>query len=326
VKLPRRQFLHLAGAAAALPVVSRVAKAQTYPSRPIHLLVGLAAGGATDVAARIVAEWLSQQFDQQFVVENRTGAAGNLATEAVINSPPDGHTLLFGGPNSAISAALHKNLRFNFPQDVVAVASVMRFPNLMVVSPSVPARTVQEFIDYAKANPGRLSMASTGVGASPHLSGELFKFMAKIEMVHVPYRGSTAAYPDLITGKVHVFFDNLGGPVLELVRSGKLRALGVTTARRWDALSDIPAIAETVPGYEVSIWYGIFAPKDTSGEIVAALSRSINAGLADSKVRGRLAEGGGAPMPMTPGEFGKFVRDDAEKWRKVIAFAKLSAD
>jgi tripartite-type tricarboxylate transporter receptor subunit TctC len=326
VKLPRRQFLHLAGAAAALPVVSRVAKAQTYPSRPIHLLVGLAAGGATDVAARIVAEWLSQQFDQQFIVENRTGAAGNLATEAVINSPPDGHTLLFGGPNSAISAALHKNLRFNFPQDVVAVASVMRFPNLMVVSPSVPARTVQEFIDYAKANPGRLSMASTGVGASPHLSGELFKFMAKIEMVHVPYRGSTAAYPDLITGKVHVFFDNLGGPVLELVRSGKLRALGVTTARRWDALSDIPAIAETVPGYEVSIWYGIFAPKDTSGEIVAALSRTINAGLADSKVRARLAEGGGAPMPMTPGEFGKFVRDDAEKWRKVIAFAKLSAD
>ena len=326
MKLPRRQFLHLAGAAAALPVLSRVAKAQTYPSRPVHLLVGLAAGGATDVAARIVAEWLSQQFDQQFVVENRTGAAGNLATEAVINSPPDGHTLLFGGPNSAISAALHKNLRFNFPQDVVAVASVMRFPNLMVVSPSVPARTVQEFIDYAKANPGRLSMASTGVGASPHLSGELFKFMAKIEMVHVPYRGSTAAYPDLITGKVHVFFDNLGGPVLELVRSGKLRALGVTTARRWDALSDIPAIAETVPGYEVSIWYGIFAPKDTSGEIVAALSRSINAGLADSKVRARLAEGGGAPMPMTPGEFGKFVRDDAEKWRKVIAFAKLSPE
>jgi tripartite-type tricarboxylate transporter receptor subunit TctC len=326
VKLPRRQFLHLAGAAAALPVLSRVAKAQTYPSRPVHLLVGLAAGGATDVAARIVAEWLSQQFDQQFVVENRTGAAGNLATEAVINSPPDGHTLLFGGPNSAITAALHKNLRFNFPQDVVAVASVMRFPNLMVVSPSVPATTVQEFVDYAKANPGRLSMASTGVGATPHLSGELFKFMAKIEMVHVPYRGSTAAYPDLITGKVHVFFDNLGGPVLELVRSGKLRALGVTTARRWEALSDIPAIAETVPGYDVSIWYGIFAPKDTSGEIVAALSRSINAGLADSKVRARLAEGGGAPMPMTPGEFGKFVRDDAEKWRKVIAFAKLSAD
>ena len=326
MKLPRREFLHLAGAAAALPAVSRVAKAQTYPSRPVHLLVGLAAGGATDVAARIVAEWLSQQFDQQFIVENRTGAAGNLATEAVINSPPDGHTLLFGGPNSAISAALHKNLRFNFPQDVVAVASVMRFPNLMVVSPSVPARTVQEFIDYAKANPGRLSMASTGVGASPHLSGELFKFMAKIEMVHVPYRGSTAAYPDLITGKVHVFFDNLGGPVLELVRSGKLRALGVTTARRWDALSDIPAIAETVPGYDVSIWYGIFAPKDTSGEIVAALSRSINAGLADSKMRARLAEGGGAPMPMTPGEFGKFVRDDAEKWRKVIAFAKLSPE
>lgn len=326
MKLPRRQFLHLAAAAAALPVVPRVAKAQTYPSRPVHLLVGLAAGGATDVAARIIAEWLSQQFDQQFVVENRTGAAGNLASEAMINSPPDGHTLLFGGPNAAISASLHKNLRFNFLQNVVAVASVMRFPNLMVVSPSLPAGTVQEFIDYARANPGRLSMASTGVGASPHLSGELLKFMTKIEMVHVPYRGSTAVYPDLMTGKVHVFFDNLGGPVLELVRSGKLRALGVTTARRWESLPDIPAIAETVPGYEVSIWYGIFAPKNTSGEIVAALSRSINAGLNDSKVRARLVEGGGAPMPMTSGEFGKFVRDDAEKWRKVIDFAKLSAD
>jgi tripartite-type tricarboxylate transporter receptor subunit TctC len=326
VKLPRRQFLHLAAAAAALPVVPRVAKAQTYPSRPVHLLVGLAAGGATDVAARIVAEWLSQQFDQQFVVENRTGAGGNLANEALINSPPDGHTLLFGGPNAAISALLHKNLRFNFLQDVVAVASVMRFPNLMVVPPSLPANTVQEFIAYARANPGRLSMASTGVGASPHLSGELLKFMTKIEMVHVPYRGSTAAYPDLMTGKVHLFFDNLGGPVLELVRSGKLRALGVTTATRWEALSDIPAIAETVPGYEVSIWYGIFAPKNTSPEIVAALSRSINAGLSDSKVRARLVEGGGAPMPMTSGEFGKFVRDDAEKWRKVIEFAKLSAD
>jgi tripartite-type tricarboxylate transporter receptor subunit TctC len=326
VKLPRRQFLHLVAAAAAPPVVSRVAKAQTYPSRPVHLLVGLAAGGATDVAARIVAEWLSQQFDQQFVIENRTGAAGNLANEAVINSPPDGHTLLFGGPNAAISASLYKNLRFNFLQDVVAVASVMRFPNLMVVSPSFPAKTVQEFIDRARANPGRFSMASTGVGASPHLSGELLKFMTGIEMVHVPYRGSTAAYPDLMTGKVDLFFDNLGGPVLELVRAGKLRALGVTTATRWDTLSDIPAIAETVPGYEVSIWYGVFAPKNTPLEIVAALNRSINAGLADAMMRARLVEGGGAPMPMNSGEFGKFIRDDAEKWRKLIEFAKLSAD
>jgi tripartite-type tricarboxylate transporter receptor subunit TctC len=324
MKLPRRQFLSLAASAAA--VGSRGARAQAYPTRPVHLIVGLAAGGGTDLVARIMAERLWRHFGQQFVVENRTGMAGNLASQFVLSSPPDGHTLLFTGAATTISAAIYKTLPFDFLQDSVPVGGVMRFPNLMVVPPSLPVKTVQDFIDYAKANPGKLSMASSGVGASPHLSGELFKFMTKIEMVHVPYRGSTAAYPDLMTGKVHLFFDNLGGPVLELVRSGKLRALGVTTARRWEALSDIPAIAETVPGYEVNIWYGIFAPKNTSPEIVAALSRSINAGLSDSKVRARLVEGGGATMPMTSGEFGKFVRDDAEKWRRVIEFAKLSAD
>jgi len=326
MKPARRTFLHLATGAAALPSFARLAHAQAYPTRPVHMLVGLAAGGPTDVAARILAEWLSEQFGQQFVVENRTGMAGNLANQAALAAPPDGYTLLFTGPNSTISAALYKKLPFNFLQDSVAIASMMRFPNLMVVPPSLPVKTVQEFIDYAKAHPGQLSMASSGVGASPHLSGELFKFMTKIDMVHVPYRGSSAAYPDLITGKVHLLFDNLSGPALELIRSGQLRVLGVTAASRWESLSDVPAIAETVPGYDVTIWYGLFAPKNTPAEIVAALSRSVNAGLSDPKLLARIAEGGGAPMRMTPEQFRQFVKDDTEKWRKVIEFAGISAD
>jgi tripartite-type tricarboxylate transporter receptor subunit TctC len=252
--------------------------------------------------------------------------AGNLANQAVVNALPDGHTLLFTGPNSSISASLYKKLPYNFLRDTIAVGSMMRFPNVMVVPPSLPAKTVRDFIDYAKANPGQVSMASSGVGASPHLSGELFKFMTKIDMVHVPYRGSAAAYPDLVSGKVHVLFDNLGGPVLELARSGKLRMLGVTTPGRWAALPDVPAVAETVPGYEVIIWYGMFAPKNTSPEIVTALNRRINAGLSDPKVVVRIVEGGGVPMPTTTEEFGKFVSDDVEKWRKVIEFAGISAD
>jgi tripartite-type tricarboxylate transporter receptor subunit TctC len=305
---------------------SRTAKAQAYPTRPVHLLVGFAAGGGTDIAARIVADWLSQYFGQQFVVENRTGMGGNLATQIVANSPPDGLTVLFTGPNSTISTTLYKKLPFNFLQDMVAVGSVMRFPNLMVVPPSLPVMTVKEFIDYAKAHPGELSMASSGVGASLHLSGELFKLMAKIDMVHVPYRGAAAAYPDLMTGKVHMLFDNLGRPVLELVQGGKLRALGVTAAKRWASLPQIPAIAETVPNYQVDIWYGIFAPKNTTPEVVEALNRAINAGLTDPKVMARLAEGGGAPMLMSPVEFGKFTVDDVQKWRKVIEFAGVSTD
>jgi tripartite-type tricarboxylate transporter receptor subunit TctC len=326
MQLARRTFLHLAAGAAALPATARLARAQAYPARPVHVLVGLAAGGGTDVAARILAEWLADQLHQQFVVENRTGMGGNLANQAALAAPPDGYTLLFTGPNSTISAALYKKLPFNFLQDSVAIAGMMRFPNLMVVPPSLPVKTVQEFIDYARAHPGQLSMASSGVGASPHLSGELFKFMTKIEMVHVPYRGSAAAYPDLITGKVHLLFDNLGGPVLELIRSGQLRVLGVTTASRWETLPDVPTVAETVPGFDVTIWYGLFAPKRTPPEIVAALSRSVNAGLSDAKVLSRIAEGGGAPMRMTPEQLTQFVKDDTDKWRKVIEFAKISAD
>jgi tripartite-type tricarboxylate transporter receptor subunit TctC len=326
MKLPRRTFLHLAAGAVALPAVSRIAWAQSYPTQSVRLIVGLAAGGPTDVVARVVAEWFSEHFGQQFIVENRTGVAGNLAIEAVVNSPADGYTLLFGGPNITIGASLYKRLPFKVLQDLAPVGSVMRLPNLMVVPPSLPVKTVSEFIDYAKANSGQLSMASSGVGASPHLSGELFKFMSKIDMVHVPYRGSAAAYPDLLTGRVHVLFDNLGGPVLDMVRTGKLRALGVTSSSRWESLPDIPAVAESVPGYEVNVWYGIVAPRNTPPQILATLNRALNIALADPKVIARFAENGGKPMPMTTGEFGKFIADDVEKWRKVVAFAGISAE
>jgi tripartite-type tricarboxylate transporter receptor subunit TctC len=321
----RREFFQGAAAMGAL-AMSGQPVAQAYPGRPVHILVGLAAGGPTDVAARVIAEWLSQKLGQQFVVENRTGMGGNLANQALINSPPDGYTLLFSGPTSTISASLYKKLPFNFVRDTVPVAAIMRFPNLMVVPTSLPVTSVAEFIAYAKAHPGELSLASSGVGASPHLSGELFKFMTKVDLVHVPYRGSAAAYPDLMTGKVHVLFDNLSGPVLELVRGGKLRALGVTSAQRWPATPDIPAIAETVPGYQVDIWYGMYAPRATPAPIVAALNAAVNAGLEDAHVKARIAEGGGLPMPMTPAEFGQFTLDDIEKWRKVVEFAGVSAD
>ena len=326
MKPARRQFLHLTASAAVLPVLPHAARGQAYPTRPVHILVGLAAGGPTDTAARVMAEWFSQQFKQQFIVENRTGMGGNLANQAVFSSLPDGHTLLFTGPNTTISTALYKKLPYNLFQDSTAVGSMMRFPNIMVVPPNLPIKTVKELIDYAKARPGELSLASSGVGASPHLSGELFKFMTNIDMVHVPYRGSSAVYPDLISGKVHMLFDNLSGPVLQLIQSGQLRALGVTSASRWESLPDMPAIAETVPGYEVTIWYGMFAPRSTSPEIVEALNRSINAALGNPQVLARIVEGGGRPMPMTIAEFGKFVRDDVEKWRKVVEFAKISAD
>jgi tripartite-type tricarboxylate transporter receptor subunit TctC len=322
----RRRILQLTVGAAAVLLVPRSVWAQPYPSRPVRLIVGLTAGGPTDVAARVMAEWLSQQFGQQFIVENRTGMGGNLANQAVMGSPPDGHTLLFAGPTATIGAVLYRNQPYNVLRDAVPIASMARFPNLMVVSKSLPVKTVAEFIDYAKAHPGQLSLASSGVGASPHLSGELFKFMTNTDIVHVPYRGSSAAYPDLVTGKVHVLFDNLSGPVLELVKSGQLTALGVTTASRWESVPEIPAIAETVPGYEVVIWYGIFAPKGTPVEIVTALNRSVNAGLSDPKVIARIAEGGSVPMAMTPAELAKFVADDVEKWRKVVEFARISVD
>jgi tripartite-type tricarboxylate transporter receptor subunit TctC len=325
MKLPRRRFLHLVTGAAALPAVSHLAWALDYPTRPVHIVVGLAAGGPTDLVARIISQWLSEHMSNQFAVENRTGAGGTLATETVINASPDGYTLLFAGPTVTISASLYKKLS-NVLDELTPIGMVMRVPNLMVVTPSLPVRTVKEFIDYARANPGQLSMASSGVGASPHLSGEYFKFMAKIDMVHVPYRGSAAAYPDLISGKVQVLFDNLGGPVLQMVRAGTLRALAVTSAQRWPLLPDMPTVAETVPGYDVNVWYGMFAPRNTPPEIVTLLNAAIKNAVAEPKIVARFKEDGGAPTTMSPQEFAKFVAEDKANWHKMVEVAGISAE
>jgi tripartite-type tricarboxylate transporter receptor subunit TctC len=324
--LGRRRFLRLASATTALVALPCAARAEAYPTRPVRILVGLAAGGPTDVAARILADWLSQHLGQQFIVENRTGMGGNLAAQALATSAADGYTLMFTGPNVTISASLYKKLPYDLLRDTVAVGAMMRFPDVMVVTPSLPVHSVAELIDHAKANPGKLSFASSGIGASPHLAGELFKSMTGVNMLHVPYRGSSAVYPDLVSGRVQVFFDNLSGTVLGLIHEGKLRALGVTSAARWPSLPELPAVAEIVPGYEVIVWYGVFAPRSTSPALVDALNKGINAALADPGVRARMADIGGEPMPMTPAELDAFVRADIAKWRKVIEFAKISAD
>jgi tripartite-type tricarboxylate transporter receptor subunit TctC len=320
----RRAFLHLAAAGAAL-AAPNAASALDYPTRPVHMIVGLAAGGPTDLVARLIGQWLSEHFGNQFVIENRTGAGGTLATETVINAPADGYTLLFAGPTVTISASLYKKLS-NVLDQLSPVGIVMRVPNIMVVTPSLPVKTVQEFIDYAKANPGQISMASSGVGASPHLSGEYFKFLAKIDMLHVPYRGSAGAYPDLLSGKVQVLFDNLGGPVLEFVRAGKLRALGVTSEKRWPLLPDVPAIAETVPGYDVNVWYAMFAPRGTPPDIVALLNTALKNAVADQKIVARFAEDGGVPTTMSVEAFTKFVADDKAQWHKMVEAAGLTAE
>jgi tripartite-type tricarboxylate transporter receptor subunit TctC len=299
--------------------------AAEYPSRPVQMVVGFTAGGGVDIVARMLCDRLSQNLGQRCVIENRAGMGGNLAAQSVINSRPDGYTLLFAAPNNAIAASLYKRLPYDFLRDTVPVAGVMRLTNLMVVPPSLPVRSVQDFIDYAEANRGKLSMASSGHGTSVHLSGELFKAMTKIEMVHVPYRGGSAAYADLITGKVHVLFGNLTGSI-EFVRAGQLRALGVTAAKRWAALPDIPTIAETVPDYEADAWYGVVAPKGTPSEIVDLLNKAISAVLAEKQMHARFTEAGGVPMPMTPAAFGKLVADETEKWRKVVEFAGVSVE
>jgi tripartite-type tricarboxylate transporter receptor subunit TctC len=315
----------LAAVAGACVLSAAPVGAADYPARPVQLVVGLAAGGATDAAARLLGEWLTRSLGQRVVIENRPGMGGNLAAQTAINARPDGHTLLFVGPNNAIATSIYKRLPFDFVRDTVPVAGLMRLTNLMVVPPSLPVTTVQQFIDYARANPGKLSMASTGVGTSVHLSGELFKAMTKIDMVHVPYRGSSPAYPDLLTGKVHVLFGNLTGSI-ELVQAKQLRGLGVTSAKRWESLPDMPTIAETVPGYEADVWYGIVAPKGTSPEIVAILNKAINEGLTDPAMRARFEQVGGVPMPMSPSDFGKMIADETEKWRKVVQFAGVSVD
>jgi tripartite-type tricarboxylate transporter receptor subunit TctC len=321
----RTALLHLPAISLALAGTARRASALDYPTRPVRIIVGLAAGGPTDLVARIVAQWLSEHSSNQFAVENRTGAGGTLATEIVINAPADGYTLLFAGPTVTISSLLYKKLA-NVLDELAPVGVVMRVPNIMVITPSLPVRSVREFIDYAKANPGKLSMASSGVGASPHLSGAYFMSLTGIDMVHVPYRGSAGAYPDLISGKVDVLFDNLGGPVLQMVRAGQLRALAVTSARRWPLLPDLPTIAETVPGYDVNVWYGMFAPKNTPPEIIAQLNAGLANVVADPKVAARLAEDGGLPSPVPVAELGKFLVDDQARWRKMVEAAGLTAE
>jgi tripartite-type tricarboxylate transporter receptor subunit TctC len=308
-----------------LATAAAPAQAADYPNRPVRWLIGFAPGGPVDIVARIMAQWLSERLGQQFVVENRAGSGGNLAAAAAVNATPDGYTLLFVAPNNAISASLYKRLSYDFMRDTVPVAGIMRLTNMMVVPTSLPVKTVQEFIDYCKANPGKVAYASSGNGTSVHMSAELFKAMTKVEMIHVPYRGSALAYPDLISNKVQTIFDNLPG-ALEQVRAGTLRGLGVTSPQRWPGVPDIPAIAETVPGFESVGFYGISAPKGTPPEIIAVLNKAVGEALQDPKLVARLADLGGQPMPMTPAEFGKLIADETEKWRKVVEFAGVSVD
>jgi tripartite-type tricarboxylate transporter receptor subunit TctC len=301
------------------------ALAADYPNRPVHWLIGFAAGGPVDVVARIMAQWLSEHFGQQFVVENRTGSGGNIAAAAAVNSPPDGYTLLFVAPNNAIATSLYKHLTYDFLRDTTPVASIMQLTNMLVVANAMPVNSVQELIDYCKANPGKISFASSGYGTSVHMSGELFKAMTGCNMLHVPYRGSMIAYPDIISNKVQLTFDNLPG-ALEQARAGTVRALGVTSPQRWPGVPDIPTIAETVPGFESAGFYGISAPKGTPPEIVDTLNKAIAEALKDPKVAERLTTSGGIPKPMTPAEFGRLIADETEKWRKVVEFAGVSVD
>ncbi len=324
MKLLRRQFLHLAAGAAALPAVLRFAWAQSYPSRPVRLIVGFPAGSSADIVARLMGQWLAARLGQPFVTENRAGAASNIATEAVVRAASDGYSLLWTTPANAISETFYDNLNFNFIRDIAPIAGVMSTPLVMVVNPSFPAKTVPEFIAFAKANPGKINMASGGNGGTPHVTGELFKMMTGVNMVHVPYRGDAPALIDLLGRQVQVMFGILPLSV-EYIRVGKLRALAVTTATRSAALPDIPTVGEFVPGYEARLWHGVGAPKNTPNEIVDKLNKEINAGLADPNMKARLADLGAVPMPMTPAEFGKFMADETEKWAKVIRAAHIKA-
>jgi tripartite-type tricarboxylate transporter receptor subunit TctC len=322
MKLPRRKFLRLVAGAAALPTVSRVARAQTYPARPVRIVVGFAPSGATDIMARLIGQWLSERLGQQFIIENRPGAGSNIGTEAVVNAPPDGYTLLVATSVNAINATLYDKLNFNFVRDIAPVASIHREPFVMEVNPSVPVNTVPEFITHAKANPGKLNMASAGIGSGNHIAGELFKMMTGVKLVHVPYRGAGPALVDLLGGQVQVMFATMSSSI-EYVRASKLRALAVTTATRSPALPDTRTVADFVPGYESSFWTGIGAPKDTPAEIIDKLNTEINAALADPKMKARLADLGSTPLPGLPADFGKLIADETEKFAKVVKFAGL---
>ena len=326
MKRPRRNFLHLAAGVAALPAVLQIAKAQSYPSRPVHLISGFPAGGPSDLIARLIGQWLSERLGQPFIIENRPGAGGNIATEVVVQSPPDGYTLLMVATPNAINATLYERLKFNFIRDIAPVVAIAQVPNVMLVNPSVPAKTVPEFIAYAKANPGKLTMASPGIGTPGHICGELFKLIAGLNMLHVPYRGAAPAVIDLIAGQVQVFFPNLP-TMTQYIRTGTLRALAVTSATRAEVLPDVPTMGEFLAGYEASAWYGIGTPKNTPAEIVNKLNVEINTGLADAKLRARLSEvGGGTILAGSPADFGKLIADETEKWGKVIRAANIKVE
>jgi tripartite-type tricarboxylate transporter receptor subunit TctC len=325
MKLPRRQFLHLTAGAAVLSAVSRITWAQAYPSRPVSLVAGFAPGGGVDITARLVGQWLSERLGQQFVIENRPGASSNIATEVVARAPADGYTLLLVGSFNTINATLYDKLNFNFIRDIAPVASVMRYPYVMVVNPSLPAKSVPEFIAYAKANPGKLNMASPGTGSGDHIAGELFKMMTGVDMVDVTYRGIAPALSDLLGGQVQVSFPSILSSI-QYIRAGQLRALAVVTATRSDALPDIPAMAEFVPGYEASSWYGVGAPKATPTEIIDKLNKEINAGLADPKNKARLANLGGDALALSPADFSKLIADETEKWGKLIRTLNIKAE
>jgi tripartite-type tricarboxylate transporter receptor subunit TctC len=325
MKLPRRNFLHLAAGAASLPAISCLARAQAYPSRPVRLIVPFGPAGATDISARLIGQWLSERLGQQFVIENRPGAGGNVGTEAVVRAAPDGYTLgLFGTP-SAINATLYDKLNFNFVRDIAPIAPIVRFPYIMVVNLSVSAKTLPEFIAYAKTNPGKINMASPGIGSVPHVNGELFKVMTGTNLVHVPYRSAAAVMTDLVSGQVQLYFGTTASS-LEYVRTGKLRALAVTIERRLDALPDIPAVAEFVPGYEASGWFGVGAPWNTPVEIIDKLNKEIDAGVADPKMKARIVDLGGIALTGSPSAFGKLIVEETEKWGKVVKLSGAKLD
>ena len=325
MNLPRRKFLHLAAGAAALPFAPHVARAQVYPTRPVRLIVPLAPGGATDIVARLMGQWLSERLGQPFIIENRPGAGGNIGTDTVVKARPDGYTILMASTTNAINATLYDKLNFNFIRDIAPVATISRNTLVMVVHPSLPAKTVPEFIAYAKANPRNLNMASPGNGSPNHVSGELFKMMTGVDMVHVPYRSGGPALTDLLGGQMQVMFPAIVSSI-EYIRADRLRALAVTAATRSDELPDIPTVAEFVPGYEASNWFGVAAPKATPAETVEKLNEEINAGLADPKIKARLAELGAMVLAGSPADFGKLIAEDTEKWAKVVKSAGIKPE
>jgi len=325
MKFPRRQFLYFLGTIVALLTITRTAMAQTYPTRPVRLIIGYPPGGSADITARLMSQWLSERFGQPFVIENRPGGGTNIATEAAVRAAPDGYTLFLVAPANAINATLYDKLNYNFLSDIAPVAGIIRFPNVVVVNPSVPVKTIPELIAYAKANPGKLNMASAGNGSTIHMSGELFKMMTGINLVHVPYRGGAPAMTDLLGGQVQIMFDNLPTSA-EYVKTGKLRGLAVTSTTRSDVLPELPTVSEFVPGYEASAWYGIGAPKDAPAEIIDKLNKAINAILDDPTSKARFAELGASLLPGSPADFGKLVAEETEKWAKVVKFCGAKAD